>query len=137
MDADINSGGDDIHIGHSDVVVPRQRAPRVRDAARAEVLVRYARLMRIGRPVVCLPSRAELSGEAPRRQGRGSDGKVIYPDRESAEAAARELERLGSRALRAYMCSRSRHGHYHLTTDFVAERNRATLEMRIPRQRSA
>ncbi|WP_214368690.1 hypothetical protein [Pseudonocardia sp. H11422] len=136
MDVDTN-GGDDIHVGHTDVVVPRRRASRVRDAARAEVLVRYARLMRIGRPVVCLPSRAELSGRMPRRQGQGSDGKIIYPDRDSAEAAARELEQLGSRALRAYMCSRSRHGHFHLTTDFVAERSRAALATRIPRQRSA
>ena len=51
------------------------------------------------------------------RAGRGTDGKVIYPTREAAEAAARELEALGARSLRAYRCSRSRRGHFHLTTD--------------------
>ena len=96
----------------------------VRDQERAKVLLRYARLMGTGRPVFCKPSRAELAGTAPRRQGVGADGKVIYPDRESAEAAARELEELGARAQRAYVCKRSRRGHYHLTTDLVRERQR-------------
>ncbi|NMH95759.1 hypothetical protein [Pseudonocardia acidicola] len=113
------------------------RATRgIRDDARAQVLVRHARLMSSGRPTVCKPSRAEIEGRMP-SPGRGSDGKVIYPDRESAEAAARELELLGARALRAYLCRRSRHGHFHLTTDAVAERSRASLAMRIPRQRDA
>ncbi|WP_181782455.1 hypothetical protein [Pseudonocardia pini] len=96
----------------------------VRDVDRARVLLRYARLMTTGRPVFCKPSRAELAGTAPRRQGVGADGKVIYSDRESAEAAARELEELGARAQRAYVCKRSRRGHYHLTTDLVRERER-------------
>jgi hypothetical protein len=103
------------------------------------VLLRYARLMGTGRPVFCKPSRAEMAGTAPRRQGVGADGKVIYPDRESAEAAARELEELGARAQRAYVCKRSRHGHYHLTTDLVRERQRELDAMRalaaIPQQR--
>jgi hypothetical protein len=111
----------------------------VRDKDRARVLLRYARLMGTGRPVFCKPSRAEMAGTAPRRQGVGADGKVIYPDRESAEAAARELEELGARAQRAYVCKRSRHGHYHLTTDLVRERQRELDAMRalaaIPQQR--
>ena len=45
------------------------------------------------------------------RSGSGTDGKVIYPTREAAEAAARELEGLGARRLRPYLCARSRHGH--------------------------
>ena len=52
--------------------------------------------------------------------GSGTDGKVIYPTREAAEAAARELESLGARRLRPYLCARSRHGHFHLTTDRAA-----------------
>jgi hypothetical protein len=108
----------------------------VRDVARAKVLLKYARLLPAGRPVFCKPSRAELEGAAPRRQGRGADGKVIYSDREAAEAAARELEELGARPQRAYVCKRSRHGHFHLTTDLVAERHRAYLESRIPRQQN-
>jgi hypothetical protein len=106
----------------------------VRDPDRARILLRYARLMSTGRPVFCKPSRAELAGTAPRRQGVGADGKVIYPDRESAEAAARELEELGARAQRAYVCKRSRHGHYHLTTDLVRERQRTAGTVEVPAQ---
>jgi hypothetical protein len=96
-------------------LVPRQRG--VRDRARSEVLHRHAKLMKNGRPVFCTPSVAELSGRVPPKQSRGTDGKVVYPTREAAEAAARELEALGARALRPYVCGRSRRGHYHLTTD--------------------
>lgn len=103
---------DDLNLGPA---VPLQRG--VRDHARSEVLCRYAKLMRNGRPVFCTPSVAELSGRVPAKQSRGTDGKVIYPTREAAEAAARELEELGARALRPYVCGRSRRGHYHLTTD--------------------
>ena len=67
------------------------------------------------------------------RQSRGTDGKVIYPTREAAEAAARELESLGARLLRSYRCGRSRGGHYHLTTDSAGEH---PLHLRIPQQRS-
>ena len=121
--------------------VPAQRG--VRDPARSEVLNRYAKLMRNGRPVFCTPSLAELSGRVPPRQTRGTDGKVIYPTREAAEAAARELEALGSRALRPYVCGRSRRGHYHLTTDHTPRRavlptqrtdSTLPLHLRIPRQ---
>jgi len=112
--------------------VPTQRG--VRDAARGEVLLRHARLASSGRPVFCTPSRAELAGVVSPRAGRGTDGKVIYPTREAAEAAARELEALGARSLRAYRCSRSRRGHFHLTTDSTP-RAHLPLHLRIPRQR--
>lgn len=112
--------------------VPQQRG--VRDQARSEVLHRHARLSRNGRPVFCTPSRAEIAGTAPPRQGRGTDGKVIYRTREAAEAAARELEGLGARCLRAYLCGRSRGGHYHLAAD-TAARPVQPLHLRIPQQR--
>lgn len=104
---------------------PAPEAP-VRDTARSEVLHRHARLTKNGRPVFCTPSRDEMAGVVSLRQGRGTDGKVIYPTREAAEAAARELEALGARALRSYRCGRSRSGHFHLATDST---------VRIPRQR--
>ena len=113
-------------------VVPAQRG--VRDAARGEVLLRHARLASSGRPVFCTPSRAELAGVVSPRAGRGTDGKVIYPTREAAEAAARELEALGARSLRAYRCSRSRRGHFHLTTDSTP-RTHLPVPLRIPPQR--
>jgi hypothetical protein len=113
-------------------VVPVQRG--VRDAARGEVLLRHARLASSGRPVFCTPSRAELAGLVGPRAGRGTDGKVIYPTREAAEAAARELEELGSRALRAYRCTRSRRGHFHLTTD-TTSRTHLPVHLRIPQPR--
>ena len=113
-------------------VVPPQRG--VRDAARGEVLLRHARLASSGRPVFCTPSRAELAGVVSPRAGRGTDGKVIYPTREAAEAAARELEALGARSLRAYRCSRSRRGHFHLTTDSTP-RAHLPVHLRIPQQR--
>jgi hypothetical protein len=109
--------------------LPEQRG--VRDLARSEVLHRHAKLQRNGRPIFCTPSRAELDGSALPRQSRGTDGKVIYPTREAAEDAARELEALGSRSLRSYVCGRSRHGHYHLTTDTGS----LPLHLRIPQQR--
>ncbi len=113
-------------------VVPTQRG--VRDAARGEVLLRHARLASSGRPVFCTPSRAELAGVVSPRAGRGTNGKVIYPTREAAEAAARELEALGARSLRAYRCSRSRRGHFHLTTDSTP-RAHLPVHLRIPQQR--
>lgn len=112
--------------------VPEQRV--VRDEARGEVLDRHARLTKNGRPIFCRPSQAEIQGRVIPRQGPGSDGKVIYSTREAAEAAARELESLGSRALRPYLCGRSRGGHYHLTTD-GARTGHLPLHLRIPQQR--
>ncbi len=115
-------------------LVPEQRG--VRDEARAEVLFRYGRLTRGGRPVFCRPSRAEIEGRALPRQGPGSDGKVIYSTREDAEAAARELEALGARPLRPYLCGRSRGGHFHLTTDSAQRTGHLPLHLRIPQQRA-
>jgi hypothetical protein len=115
-------------------VVPEQRG--VRDRARAEVLCRHARLTRAGRPIFCRPSRAEIEGRVLPRQDSGSDGKVIYATREAAEAAARELEALGARPLRSYICGRSRGGHFHLTTDSTPRTDHLPLHLRIPQQRT-
>jgi hypothetical protein len=115
-------------------VVPEQRG--VRDAARAEVLNRYGRLTRAGRPIFCRPSRAEIEGRVLPRQNAGSDGKVIYSTREDAEAAARELEALGAKPLRSYVCARSRGGHFHLTTDSTSRTGNLPLHLRIPQQRT-
>lgn len=111
-----------------DIVVPAQRGPR--DERRGEVVVRYARLTGRDRPTFCSPSRAEQSGSVWLPTGTGTDGKVIYPTREAAEAAARELEELGARRLRPYLCDRSRHGHFHLATAQTRP-----LDERIPQQR--
>lgn len=113
------------------ITVPEQVSHRVRDERRGDVVLRHARLTGRGRPTFCSPSRAEQSGVVPLQPGSGTDGKVIYPTREAAEAAARELESLGARRLRSYLCSRSRHGHYHLATDRTAAR---PLQRRIPQQ---
>ena len=108
----------------------------VRDVARSEVLLRHAKLTRAGRPVFCSPSRAELRGAVIPRQGPGTDGKVIYPTREAAEAAGRELEALGAHPLRAYLCGRSRNGHFHLASDApVRASAKRPLHQRIPQQR--
>lgn len=112
--------------GRPPVVVPHQ----VRDGRRGDVVLRHARLTGRGRPTFCSPSRAEQSGAVRLSTGRGTDGKVIYPTQEAAEAAARELEELGARRLRPYLCDRSRHGHYHLATD-----HSRALQDRIPHQR--
>ena len=119
-----HTGGDPV------VVVPAQRGALV--GARREILCRHARLSRAGRPIFCAPSRAELLGLAPLRQGRGTDGKVIYGTRAAAEAAARELESLGARPLRSYRCGRSRSGHYHLTTDSAARPSTHRTPVAIP-----
>lgn len=118
--------------GSGEVIVPAQRAPyeaRVRDERRGEVVLRHARLTGRGRPTFCSPSRAEQSGAVRIPTGSGTDGKVICPTREAADAAAHELEELGARRLRPYLCARSRHGHFHLTTDTARP-----LHERIPHQ---
>jgi len=116
------------------VTVPEQVSHRVRDERRGDVVLRHARLTGRGRPTFCSPSRAEQAGVVNLRSGSGTDGKVIYPTREAAEAAARELEGLGARRLRPYLCARSRHGHFHLTTDRTAAR---PVHRRIPQQTPA
>jgi hypothetical protein len=109
-----------------EIRIPHQ----VRDERRGEVVLRHARLTGRGRPTFCSPSRAEQRGAVWLAMGNGTDGKVIYPTREAAEAAARELESLGARRLRPYLCARSRHGHFHLATD-----TSRPLHERIPQQR--
>lgn len=110
--------------------VPEQMSYRIKDERRGDVVLRHARLTGRGRPTFCSPTRAEQSGSVHLQAGPGTDGKVIYPTREAAEAAARELESLGARRLRPYLCARSRHGHFHLTTDTARP-----LHERIPQQR--
>ena len=109
-----------------EIRIPHQ----VRDERRGEVVLRHARLTGQGRPTFCSPTRAEQRGAVFLAMGSGTDGKVIYPTREAAEAAARELETLGARRLRPYLCARSRHGHFHLATD-----TSRALHARIPQQR--
>jgi hypothetical protein len=110
--------------------IPEQVSYRIKDERRGDVVLRHARLTGRGRPTFCSPTRAEQSGAVHLQAGPGTDGKVIYPTREAAEAAARELEDLGARRLRPYLCARSRHGHFHLTTDTAR-----SLQERIPQQR--
>jgi hypothetical protein len=109
-----------------EIRIPHQ----VRDERRGEVVLRHARLTGRGRPTFCSPTRAEQRGAVWLSTGSGTDGKVIYPTRDAAEAAARELENLGARRLRPYLCARSRHGHFHLATD-----SSRPLHERIPQQR--
>lgn len=115
-------------------IVEASTAQGIRDAARSEVLHRHARLTKSGRPVFCTPSQAEMAGVVALRQGRGTDGKVIYSTREDAESAARELETLGARHLRSYLCGRSRSGHFHLATDSRRPLTAAEVHARIPQQ---
>lgn len=81
------------------------------------IILRYARLDYKGRPACCTPSVAEIFGNARRKENAGTDGKVIYPDRAAAQAAALELTAADGHPLREYPCQRSRKGHFHLTTD--------------------
>lgn len=121
-------------------MIPGPRRPSrprpVRDAARAEIVLRHARLRSDGGPQFCRPTRAEAAGLVPRRQGTRTDGKVIYPDRDAAELAAREFEGLGAMPMRAYRCNRSNRGHFHLTRDTAALARRYDLGARIPQQRT-
>lgn len=89
---------------------------------RRKVIVTYARLRPNGKPMFCRPSRLELEGAIPRRQGERTDGKVIYDSRQNAEAAGREMEKLGADPLRSFACNRSRNGHFHLTRDTARPR---------------
>lgn len=84
-------------------------------SARRRIIARYARRKRNGTVLFCQPSKGELAGDVQRRESSGSDGKVVFPDLETAEAAARELEAFGGGPQYAYVCRRSRHGHAHLT----------------------
>lgn len=90
----------------------KRRRSQVRQQLMQEALLRYGRLSRSGRPEVCIPRRAD---DDPGPRGP----RVILRDRECAEAYAAELARIfpWQRPQRAYPCPRSRHGHYHLTSD--------------------
>ena len=82
-----------------------------------EILRKYARRRPNRQPMFCQPSRDERDGRSPRKQGPGTDGKPIYDGRENVAAAIVELEKLYGLPLREYICNRSRHGHFHITTD--------------------
>lgn len=84
-------------------------------------MARFARLERggprEGLPMLCTATRGEREGWKQRRNHAANDGKVIFPDREAAEACARALtSELNFQLLRAYECERSRRGHHHLTS---------------------
>lgn len=71
-----------------------------------EIVQRHARWM--GRKVAeCNPGAANRTNH--------SAGKVIYPNVRAAREASAEMERAGADPQAAYPCSRSRHGHAHLT----------------------
>ena len=77
------------------------------------IIVRYAVRDERGKVLRCHPSpgESELS-YADRCDRTKSDGKIIYPDEEAAEAAGRELEALGTSApTTAYPCKRAGHAH--------------------------
>lgn len=90
---------------------------KVKAAIRRDLLARYARLTAAGRPEFCVPSPAERWGAVRRKEGPGGDGKVIFPDQAAAEECARRFTAMGARPMYAYQCKRSRHGHWHLSTD--------------------
>lgn len=75
---------------------------------RHTVVLRFARL-RHGKPVYCTAAEDDPANH--------SEGKVIYPDRAAGEAAAAALWLLEQRGpvMYVYECSRSKHGHVHLT----------------------
>lgn len=88
-----------------------------------QIIARYARHFPYGRrgPMRCWPGaeekrerREQVHGRNGFRERPGSDGKVIYDTVELAEEAAAAFALLGA-VQRPYPCSRSRHGHYHLT----------------------
>jgi hypothetical protein len=79
---------------------------------------RHARLQPNGDPMLCTPSREEIARPTRRRENAGSDYKPIYDTQQAAELAARALHlEAGYPPLYAYECRRSRHGHYHLTSN--------------------
>lgn len=80
------------------------------------IIARYARMMRHGRrPIPCTPSELEKRSPLYRRQGLGTDYKIIYDTRELAEAAAREMREVFGDEQSAHACGRSNSGHFHLT----------------------
>lgn len=90
--------------------------------ARRKILRKYARV-RMGRPVFCGPSRAETQHGVD--FGIVRNGKVIFDNRELAEAAAAALRELTGEMFRPYECPRSKRGHHHLTEDKSPANRRA------------
>lgn len=89
-------------------------------AAAGEILRRYARTRGSGRRLVrCGPTNYEKAMRD--RYGNWSHlpkEKIIFDSRERAQEAADALTALlGWNRQRPYACTRSRHGHYHLTRD--------------------
>lgn len=109
----------------------RQRANRGEKIN--EIITRYARLQKNGKPVRCRPSRYDVATDDPTLLH--SWRKVVFDTEEAALACAVELrEELGDDGPRhVYECRRSRHGHVHLTTKPVVNERRGeevTLEPR-------
>lgn len=86
-----------------------------REQAKRNVLDLYARKKNYGkhkgRPEVCTPSPVKPHDGGPRGP------RVIFADRESAEAAAELLSQIYLVTYRVYTCPRSRRGHCHLTDE--------------------
>lgn len=88
----------------------RETLKRDPDKRRA-VLDRYARHGTDGKLILCMPS-----PWAEHERDRHSAGKVIYDSLGLAQAAEREFRQMGAARQYPYPCSRSRHGHHHLTS---------------------
>lgn len=83
----------------------------------ADVLATYARWHRSGNATMkCTPSAEEIEQRG-YTVWTGSDGKVIYDSLALAQAAADAFLRLEGKHLVPYPCARSKHGHYHLTSE--------------------
>ena len=90
---------------------PRPAPPKGVPAwRRAEIMQKYARIYRGRWPMRCGPAWMPAK-----------DRKIIFDSQADAEAAEAELRAAGNRPQRAYLCERSRTGHYHLTSDLVGK----------------
>lgn len=88
---------------------------------RRKIVRKYARAMgRTGKPIRCVPSQRELSGEVARRVPADRDGQIIFDSYDQAWDCARELESSGTPKMRVDRCPRHRAGHighYHVFQD--------------------
>ena len=75
---------------------------------RMEIIARYARLLPSGIPMRCTARTGADDGHLKE--------KYIYDSIELAEECAQELRKTGMTRQWAYLCSRSAHGHAHLTS---------------------
>jgi hypothetical protein len=80
----------------------------------AAVMRRHGRPGYHGRPMRCVPSTAERDGSTPRLEPEAADNRVIFVDRDHAEAAVAEFTAAGSHPMEPYPCKRSRTGHWHI-----------------------